>query len=217
MNTDYGSTSTTLMFEGLSESYPPLDTLQGNVAKHYLEGFPDDYRAFLAAHNGGFADAFRYTFLTGVPFKSKAVSNSSRDDCPIEFFGLPQDEQLEGYPDSLLHVAADHAQEGFLPNDVVAIARCVQSSLVCLSRREDDFGSVYYWDWYWQYPWCEAFFRERINAARQPYDEPNQILGNSEHPQHTELRDALNFATLLKVAPSFSAWAEQCEDRRDRD
>lgn len=203
------------VIEGIIDSYRPLAGTSDPAVKTFLADLPDDYLTFLRAHNGGVVDAFRYSFLTGVPFKTQTVNNPSRDDCPVEFFGVPPDKITEGYPDNLLEVAEEHAGEGFLPRGVFAIARCVQNSLVCLSRREEDHGAVYYWDWYWQYPWCEGFFLSRIDAVRAEFDNPDAILADETHPRHAQLRDALNFATLLRVAPNFSTWISQCEDRRE--
>ncbi len=203
--------------QGIRDSYPPLSALGNDKTQAYLRDLPDDYVAFLRHNNGGFADAFRYTFLTGVPFKTETVDNLSRDDCPVEFFGLSGGDASEGFPDDLMQVAREHADEGFLPRNVIAIARCVQNSLVCLSRRKEDFGSIYYWDWYWQYPWCEAFFRARLDEVRRQFEPADDILEDNTHPRHAELRDALNFATLTKLAPDFSSWLGGCEDRRQDD
>ena len=136
------------MFDEIHDSFPPITRKLTREDYDFFSSLPDDYRAFLEAHNGGFVDEFRYTFLTGVPFGD----SPSRDDCPIEFFGIPTTQDSGTFPEDLLQMLVDHASENFLPRDVIAIARCVQNSLVCISGRSEDWGAIYYWDWYWPPP-----------------------------------------------------------------
>jgi hypothetical protein len=143
------------------------------------------------------------------------LDNASRNDCPVEFYGIATVESRKDYPEDLLQVMVDHKSESFLPQDVIAIARCVQNSLVCLSLRPEDRGSVYYWDWYWRYPWCKAFFEERIERVTRNYTNPELILRDENDPLHSKLCDQLNFATLTRLAPSFTEWSALCEDQRN--
>lgn len=203
------------MFDEIRNSYP---TISGQLSAEKLEilaELPDDYRSFLRVHNGGFVDEFRYSFQTGVPFKTKDVENPSRSDCPVEFFGIPAGQVSGSYPEDLLQVAVDHAAEEFLPENVIAVARCIQSSLVCISVRSEDYGAIYYWDWYWRYPWCVHFFDARIEKVQRNYRDAAAILNDREHPHFTTLRDELNYATLTRIAPSFSDWFAMCEDVRE--
>lgn len=203
------------MFDDIHGSFPsPLERPFRPEDERYFQGLPEEYRRFLEAHNGGFTDEFRYTFLTGVPFKTEEVDNPSRNDCPIEFFGIPTTDAPGEWPEDLLQMVADHAAEEFLPSGVIAIARCVQNSLVCISLRDEDRGSIYYWDWYWRYPWCSEFFEKRIDEARARIEEPEKILENRADPRYQDVVDALNFATLVKLAASLSEWFRSCEDRR---
>jgi SMI1-KNR4 cell-wall len=202
------------MFDDIGSSYPPItNRLDAEVFRFFLN-LPDDYRRFLTAHNGGFVEEFRYVFPTGVPFKTEHVDNPSRDDSPVEFFGIPTSD--EPGPDDLLQKVVDHAAENFLPRDVIAVARCVQNSLVCISLRPDDLGCVYYWDWYWRYPWCRSFFEARVDEVKRNHAGAEAVLADAKHSQHDALMDALNYATLIKIAPSFSAWFTTCDDRRDQ-
>lgn len=226
------------MFDDIRGSLPALVGQLSARHQELFERLSSDYRRFLEVHNGGFVDEFRYTFFTGVPFKTAEVDNPSRTDCPVEFFGFHTTANADGRgsatggtaigqggtglarrrrpgePADLLQTADRHRAEEFLPQDVIAIARCVQSSLVCISVRRDDPGAIYYWDWYWRYPWSKAFFDDRIVAARERFDDPDGIIADRNNPRYPELFDALNFATLVKLAPSFSEWYSACEDQR---
>jgi SMI1-KNR4 cell-wall len=204
------------MFDDIQRSFPPIKNQLAEEESGFFRRLPKDYRKFLQQHNGGFVDDFRYTFPTGVPFQTDEVDDPSRDDCPIEFYGLPTVAHRKGLPGDLMQLQVIHDSEDFLPRDVIAIARCVQNSLVCLSLRPEDRGSVYYWDWYWRYPWCKSFFEERIERIVRKYDNPSRILKEVKDPSHVTLRDELNFATLTRLAPGFAAWFAMCEDRRDR-
>lgn len=205
------------MFDEIRNSYPPITAEAAGENHEFLSQLPDDYRRFLEAHNGGFVEESRYGFLTGVPFRTESADNPSRDDWPVEFFGIPIGDSPGDHPSDLLQQLVDHAAEGFLPRDVIAVARCSQSSLVCLSLREADHGCVYYWDWYWRYPWCRFFFDERIQAVLRAYPDSAAILEEAEHPLHARLQDDLNFATLVQLAPRFRAWFESCEDLREEE
>jgi SMI1-KNR4 cell-wall len=205
-----------MMFDDISGSFPAIaGGLSDADARALYESLPLDYRQFLDAHNGGFVEEGRYTFLTGVPFKFSTVDNPSRDDCPVEFFGFATTDASGEWPSDILQKLADHRAEEFLPRGVVAIARCVQSSLVCISLRDDDRGTIYYWDWYWRYPWCKEFFDGRISEATARFANPRAILEDRDRPQFLEVFDALNFATIVKLSASFSEWSRGCQDRRE--
>jgi hypothetical protein len=181
-----------------------------------VQRLPPDYRALLFAHNGGFVEEFRYTFLTGVPFETDTVDTVSRDDSPVEFFGVPTTEAAGRWPRDLLQVAVDHASEEFLPSNLLAIASCVQSSLVCISLSGPDLGAIYYWDWYWQYPWCKAFFDQRIEDVRQRIPDHPTVLSDPSNPRYRQVVDAFNYATVTPLADSLGKWLLSCSDRRGR-
>lgn len=202
------------MLDGIRNGFPPID---GSDLDPELDAWfrdlPENYRAFLQAHNGGFVDDFRYTFLSGVPFKTETEDSPSRNDCPVEFYGLGTTEEPGEFPADLLSRAREHHAEDFLPRGVIAIARCVQGSLVCISLRDYTFGEMFYWESYWRYPYCKHFFDARLAEVTKDYDDVPGILRDEEHPQHAELFDRLNFATLTHLAPTFSAWLASCEDK----
>ena len=203
------------MFDDIECSYPAADDAMIGAAEQALSArLPSDYKAFLRTHNGGFAREFRYTFLTGVPFKQGEIYNPSREDCVVELFGIPAATSSGRQPMGLVETAAVHRAERFLPTSIIAVASCVQSSLVCMSLRQCDHGAIYYWEYYWRYPWCKEFFDERIEDARaRMKDDRGDIKGAAD----VELAsfDALNFATLVRIAPSFSEWSQSCFDGTD--
>lgn len=203
------------MFDAIRGSYPNITAENAGDDFEFFTQLPEEYRQFLSVSNGGFVDEFRYAFLTGVPFRTEFVDTPSRDDCPVEFFGIPVSEPSEDSPADLLQEMVDHEAENFLPKGVFAIARCSQNSLVCISLREEDRGCIYYWDWYWRYEWCKPFFDERIQQALQPFPDYRAILNDPEHPQYEKLMDDINYATLMPLAPNFLKWFESCTDKRD--
>jgi hypothetical protein len=202
----------------LQHSFPPLTPSAVPADEWaFLQELPEDYLAFLLAQNGGFAESFRYTFQTGVPFKTDDVDTPSRDDAPIEFFGVPTVKSRARYPRDLLQVAVDYAAEEFLPSNLIAIASCVQSSLVCIAVDGPDRGAIYYWDWYWQYPWCKQFFDQRISAVREKIPDYAAVVADTSHARYREVADALNFATVTRLADSMSQWILSCQDVRTDD
>ena len=121
----------------------------------------------------------------------------------------PYERQYGEVPASLLHEHwGRHTGEEFLPTDVIVFASCTQNCLLALSLNADDFGAVYYWEWYWQYPWFSEFFNKRIVEAESQFQDIEQILANISHPEYTRAFNAMNYATLVKVADSFSEFLE---------
>src|SRR5215203_3670236 len=154
----------------LENSFPMI--LSHNVSDEvwrFFDVLPKDYKRFLDNTNGGFTEEFKYTFNTGVPFVTDKVNNQSKTDCVIEFFGINTTNQTNNFPKDLIETAKEYASEGFLPFGIIAIGSCIQNSLVCLSLRKNDFGQIYYWDWYWKYPWCKDFFQSRIDKVSAIY------------------------------------------------
>lgn len=182
----------------------------GAQASALLDRLPADYRAFLAQHNGGFVDESALTFDTGVPFHQ----NPSREDCVVEFFAIHPlgHRAAEGQPGDLVRLLVDHASEAFLPRDVVAIARCVQNSLLLLSLREHDHGAIHYWDWYWRYPWCKPWFEARIDAVKARFADELDRYDELPEDRRLHLQDALNEATIVRLADCLDAWLAGCRD-----
>jgi SMI1-KNR4 cell-wall len=138
----------------LENSFPVI--LSNNAPDEvwsFFDALPKDYKKFLDNTNGGFAEEFKYTFETGVPYITEKVNNPSKTDCVIEFFGICTSQtEREKFPKDLIETAKEYVAEEFLPLGIIAIASCIQNSLVCVSLRKNDFGQIFYWDWYWKYP-----------------------------------------------------------------
>lgn len=179
----------------------PLDPSRLDAEQRaLLERLPAAYRSFLEAYgDGASVREGRLVFLTGVPYRTPEVDNPSRTDLVRDF--MPFD-QLTGNPDTV-------------PSWGVSIAQGSQDSLVVLSLRPEDYGSVWYWDWYWYYPWSKFFFDDRIDAVQERYPEHEAILEDPQHPMFHQVRDAMNEATLVRIADSFEAWIAMCRDENE--
>jgi hypothetical protein len=200
-----------LPLRGLSNSWPALDPKRLSAADlRFFESLPPEYRDLLLTHNGGFLPEFEYSFKTGVPYRMHKIDKPSREDCLAELFGIATAGAASPHPKDLIRTCADYEAEEFLPANVIAIGRCIQSSLVCISTRGPDAGRIYYWDWYWRYPWCRWFFDERIERVTSRYENAPAILNDPTHPQHLRLGDELNYATLVPLADSISSWLNSC-------
>lgn len=134
--------------------------------RNIFETFPEDYQDFLKKNNGGTVENESKCF-----FKTELVRKF--DDGRVyegtsngveEFWGfLSYENEQSGkefeYPMSILHQHFDrHLDEEFLPSHVMVIGRCIQNSLLAISLNKHNFGSIYYWEWYWQYPWFQDLF-----------------------------------------------------------
>jgi hypothetical protein len=108
----------------------------------------------------------------------------------------------------------NHRQEEFLPSDLIAIASCVQHSLVCLSLSSSEKGAIYHWDWYWRYPWCKDFFEGRIEQVQKRYPDFSDVLRDPCHAMYRVVVDALNCAKVVRIADSFGEWLASCKDER---
>lgn len=204
------------MFRELRDSLPAITDALTPARRAFFDRLPPDYQQFLAAHNGGYTEFLRYTFMTGVPYVLGDVDVADRGNCVAEFFGLNAADVTDSTPCDLVQQHEFHTPQEVLPRDVIVIARCVENSLVCLSLRDDDRGAIYYWERHWRYPWCREFFEARIEAAESKFADADTIAHDRVHPQFAELTDARNFATLLKLADSFTAWPSSCLDERKR-
>lgn len=187
--------------EAITTSPGPLDRSRWDPeALALLARLPAGYRSFLEAYaDGGAVREGALVFATGVPYRTPEIDNPSRTDLVRDF--LPFGE-LTGN----LEV---------VPSWGVSIAKCSQDSLVVLSLRPEDHGSVWYWDWHWYYPWSKFFFDDRLDAVHDRYPESETILENPGHPMFATVRDAINEATLVRIADSFEAWIAACRDENE--
>lgn len=179
----------------------------------FFEALPKDYKKFLDNTNGGFAEEFKYSFETGIPYITEKINNPSKTDCIIEFFGIRTSKnQQNEFPKDLIKTANEYAAEEFLPLGIIAIASCIQNSLVCLSLRKNDFGQIYYWDWYWKYPWSKDFFQERIDKVWKIYPDAEDILNDPQNNLYQTVSDEFNYATIIKIADSFDDFSSKLKD-----
>lgn len=182
-----------------------LDALT-NEERDIFEALPEDYRLFLAKQNGGrLQDSSQASFDVPIVGDWPSGRLDAKRTALEEFwtFVSCMDAEAPVGPDepaSILHEHFfRHDEEQFLPSGTLVIGRCFQDSLVVISMNEADFGAIYYWEWYWQYPWYKNFFLGRVTQAVARFPD----VKGPEHPQHAELVDATNYATLVKVASSF--------------
>ncbi|MCF6190647.1 MAG: SMI1/KNR4 family protein [Cocleimonas sp.] len=193
--------------------------------KSVFEAFPKDYQDFLKENNGGMVvDEEKCFFKTDLvrKFDDGRIYEGSSNGVE-EFLGFLSYENEEPgedfeYPMSILHQHYDrHLEEEFLPSNVIVIGRCVQNCLIAISLNKHDFGSVYYWEWYWQYPWFEEYFQTRIKQASKQFEDVGKILENPDHPKYQKAFDALNYATWVKVAPTFTDFIDGLYETNNED
>ena len=185
----------------LEHSLPPLDPAQLDPERRALfDRLPPDLEALLLKRNGGFVSSDEFTFETHCPAGHDGVSEvyGLADGVVPDFVSVPHD---------LLDAHRRWAAEEFLPSGVAVFAAATSDGLLCVSTNAHDHGTVYYWDYYWQYPQHAAWWQQRVNEAAAEFDDPQAILADAGHPRHQALVDAANYATLVRVAGSVSEFA----------
>ena len=191
--------------------------------KDLFSSLPNDYRDFLKKTNGGMTvDSAQCFFKTDLArkFEDGRVYEDSANGIEELFGFLSYENEEPGkefeYPMSILHQHYDrYLEEQFLPDNVIVIGRCIQNSLIAISLNEDDYGSVYYWEWYWQYPWFEETFKKRISVVSAKYENLKDILSDPNDPQFSEACNALSYATLVKVSDSFTDFIDNLYEEMD--
>ena len=186
----------------IRSSLPPIEPSQLDPdRRELLERLPEDLRALLLGHNGGFVDSNEFTFAT---------------NCPAGHDGL---QELYGFADGVTpdYVSVPHdfldchrrwTAEEFLPSGVLVFGSTMSDGLLCISTNDDDDGVIYYWDYYWQYPQHAAWWpgaRERRGWRRSATPDPSWLTRLIR--EHQPLVDAANYATLSRVAGSFAEFA----------
>lgn len=195
----------------ITRSYPALrpELLDSHQAALWST-LPPIYREFLCRWNGGVLDEDQLCFDTPIPFfKDGQRVRDLQTDSVVELYGF-RPSRGAAEPGDLAEVRAEHEAREFLPSGVLAVAECVGDSLVCVSTRREDFGAVYYWDYYWKYPWCRPFFDPRVEAAAREFPDIDTIRTDPRHPRRQEAADALNYATLVRLADGFDRWLSTC-------
>ena len=171
---------------------------------------PEAYREFLGQFNGGIIDEGHLCFDTPIPyFKDGHRVRDHQSDCVVEMFAFQPPGEARA-PQDLAKLKDEHDESEFLPSGIIAIAECLGSSLLCLSTRSQDHGVIYYWDYYWRYPWCRPFFDPRIEAAARAFPDIAAIRADPMHPRRREAIDALNYATLVRLADHLPDWLARC-------
>jgi len=101
-----------------------------------------------------------------------------------------------------------------MPKNTFAIAKFESSSLAVLSVRPEDYGKIYYWDWYMNYPWRGDFYKNRLQPVYEQFgNELDKILdAGDSHPKYVVLNKACNNALLVNLADSFSEFIRMIED-----
>jgi cell wall assembly regulator SMI1 len=96
--------------------------------------FPEQYRRFLLAHNGG----------TPVPavFDYK-IEKGAYTDSIVDWFLAIYDGEHDNFEDS---VQVYKSREPRIPNNFIPIAHDPGGNLICISASGGDLGAVYFWD-----------------------------------------------------------------------
>jgi hypothetical protein len=178
--------------------------------------FPEDYRESIVAVNGGWLTESLW-FDVPIVWENEGHRREGKQAELEELWtwqtlGADEPEDVS----SVLHEHfGRHVAEQFLPAGIFVIGRATQNSLVAISTRPEDHGAVFYWEWYWSYPWYKPFFESRIRTALAVYDDAHQALNDPNHAAHDEVVDAANYATLLKVASSWTEFVRRLQPESD--
>lgn len=171
---------------------------------------PASYRDLLCRFNGGVIEEGQLCFDTPIAFfKEDRQVQDHQSDCVVELFALQPPGETRA-PSDMARLKQEHDESDFLPLGVIAIGECLGGSLLCLSTRPEDHGAIYYWDYYWKYPWCRPFFAPRIEAAERAFPDLAAIRADPLHPRRRAAIDALNYATLVRLADDLAGWLASC-------
>jgi len=198
----------------------PLDRAKlSDVDRALLGRFPQDYQDFVMSTNGGVIDEDTdWLFSTNIPPPANAPYNT-RVAGLSELWAFTSDGG--GHGDSELSTVVgqriEHAESEFLPTNVYAIGCTANDCLICLSLDEQFYGHIFYWDYRWRYPWLKSFFEARIAEAEGRFEDIKTIFDDPDHPQYDEAGDALNYATLMHIADSFSEFIDSLWEDKDED
>jgi hypothetical protein len=160
--------------------------------------------------NGGSAAIGRYNFTVDIPYLGDHEKRPSTGNYVEEFLPIRADAE----PHSMRELVECNAfvhHAGSIPPDAIAIADC-DASLVCLSIRPREFGAVYYWEYYADYPWHEDYFRQRRREVMKGFKNAKSILNDPYDLEFAALRRELQWARLVRLADSFDEWAATLVD-----
>ena len=177
---------------------------------------PKEYQSFLYKTNGGYVKPETAIFKIQIERMFNGITYSENTQRINEFWSFisyKNEKPEKNKPASILHEHFDrHVSEHFLPDGIICIGLCDQNSLFAISINENDFGAIYYWEWYWRYPWYKDFFTKRIRQVELAFPDFNEIVSNEKHPKFRELDNQLNYATIVKVSGSFDSFTSSLVD-----
>jgi hypothetical protein len=203
------------MWSDLTASGPkPTRESLGPHLWAWLGSLPADYREFLLKHNGGRAAIGRFGFTVNIPYCGDREKRPSIETYVGEFLPIRARAQRHSMRD-LVECNAYVHQSGSIPPDAIVIADC-DASLVCLSLRPREFGAVYYWEYYADYPWHQDFFRERRREVFKQFKDGEAILDDPSHFEYMTVLRELQWAMLVRIADSFGDWAGQLTNRSNK-
>jgi hypothetical protein len=160
----------------------------------HRDDWPADFQLFLDTINGcDFEESPSLEVQIPIPWNDKpSISNSIR----VMYGQKPEtDQTLRGWLPTT---------DISFPKRVLAFAKFSDSSLAAISVRARDYGTVYYWDWYMQYPWRGDFYEKRVDPVYEQFKDLDQILElDEDHPRYLELNEAANEVLMVKLADSF--------------
>jgi len=116
------------------DSHEPLDEKQiADLERKIGYGLPEEYRAFLKKHNGGYAEgenAFRYKHERG-PYTDSRINHL-----------FPVTNEFGSLAEQYLRFS----REGRIPKKLLPFANDAFGNLICISLAGKDRGAVYFWD-----------------------------------------------------------------------
>lgn len=198
-----------------SETLPKVSVKELDAYLDYFSRpFPKDFKEFLLAQNGGIIDFDKYTYVidTYIPWINEdgTVRNPNRRLVLYQFYGVNIDKAISEVED-IIKMNEDFESQNFLPQNVVAIGSTEDGGILAISLNESDYGSIYLWDYYWMYPWSKPHFDKKIQEVLKRYPNYKKLDNDESDPESKKLDNELNYATLTKLATSFSEFEEKLE------
>jgi hypothetical protein len=220
----------------LTRSAPPLSQdaltrVEASLAQHCnFAPFPQSYRQFLLANNGGWvspgaidSDSGEHTHA--VVFDTPLVW--ARDhDRPVSpelvFFFFAHDATgilgatARKFDSSLYELVASnrYSRENYdvLPPGMMSIAKVQHpeaADMLCISLNQVDYGAVYYHYGMWSFPgrFHGDFYDRRERELLAPFgDVAEAALNDEDHLQHAAVSEALMYVPFVRVGDSFEDW-----------
>jgi hypothetical protein len=198
-----------------SETLPKISVKELDVYLDYFsQPFPTEYKGFLLIQNGGIIDFNKYTYMidTHIPWINEdgSIRNPNRRLVLYQFYGVNIDKVTSEVED-IIKMNEDFESQNFLPQNVVAFGSTEDGGILAISLNEADYGAVYLWDYYWMYPWSKPHFETKIQEVLKKYPNYKEMGKDKNSPESKKLNNELNYATLTKLASSFSDFINKLE------